>query len=38
MHGCEVLVDAIASYWQEALDARSLRSADAYFDRFGDWI
>jgi glycosyltransferase involved in cell wall biosynthesis len=40
MRGCEVLVDAIASDWQEqkqALDARSVRSADAYFDRFGDW-
>ena len=38
--GCEVLVDAIASDWQEekqALDARSAKSAVAYFDRFGDW-
>ena len=40
MRGCEVLVDAIASDWQEqkrALDARSVRSVEAYFDRFGDW-
>jgi glycosyltransferase involved in cell wall biosynthesis len=36
----EVLVDAIASDWEEqkrALEARSVRSAEAFFDCFGDW-
>ena len=36
----EVLVDAFCSGWEEerrALDAKSVRSVEEFFERFGDW-
>ena len=36
----EVLVDAFCSAWEDerrALDARSVRSIEEFFERFGDW-